>query len=59
MMAGEGLSDRLHHCRKLKHQKARLWVLFRESEFGIEIIEIIAVGDRDSKKVYRDAENRI
>lgn len=59
MMAGEGLSGKLHHCRKMKHKQAGLRIIFKESEFGIEIIEIIAVRDRVNKKVYRDAENRI
>ena len=59
MEAGESLGGKLHTCRKLKHKKAGLRVIFRESELGIEIIEILAIGKRDSLSVYKDTEKRI
>lgn len=57
--AGEALGGTLHACRKLKHKKAGLRVIFRESEIGIEIIEILAIGKRDNLSVYRNTEKRI
>lgn len=56
MDAGEALGGNLHTCRKLKHKKAGLRVIFRESTLGIEIIEIIAIGKRKNLSVYKDAE---
>ncbi len=58
MSAGEGLGGKLHDCRKLKHKKAGIRVVFRESDNGIEIIEILAIGKRNNLSVYRDAEKR-
>lgn len=57
--AGEALSGTLHACRKLKHKKAGLRVIFRESEIGIEIIEILAIGQRHNMSVYKDTERII
>ncbi|WP_161879293.1 type II toxin-antitoxin system RelE family toxin [Alkalibacterium sp. MB6] len=59
MEAGEALRGNLVGCRKLKHRKAGLRVIFRESEKGIEIVEIIAIGKRSDLEVYKDAEKRI
>ena len=59
MQTGEALRGRLVGCRKLKHRKAELRVIFRESNTGIEIIEIVAIGKRSDLEVYKLAENRI
>lgn len=59
MQAGEALSGKLSGCRKLKHKKLGLRVIFRQTVKGIEIIEIIAIGRRQDSKVYKEAEERI
>lgn len=59
MQAGEALSGKLSGCRKLKHKKLGLRVIFRQTVKGIEIIEIIAIGRRQDSKVYKEAEKRI
>lgn len=59
MQAGEQLHGNLHTCRKLKHKKARLRVIFRQSSKGIEIIEIVVVGKRSDSEVYKIAEKRL
>lgn len=59
MQAGEALSGKLSGCRKLKHKKLGLRVIFRQTDKGIEIIEIIAIGRRQDSKVYKEAEKRI
>lgn len=56
--AGETLNGALHTCRKLKHKKAGLRVIFRESKIGIEIIAILAIGKRDNLSVYKDTEKK-
>jgi mRNA interferase RelE/StbE len=59
MQAGQPLSGALVGCRKLKHRKAGLRVIFRDSQNGIEIIDIIAIGKREDLKVYKTAEDRM
>lgn len=59
MDAGKPLHGKLHFCRKLKHRKAGLRVIFRQSEHTIEIIEILAIGKRENLNVYQKSENRL
>jgi mRNA interferase RelE/StbE len=60
MQAGQALHGRLWDCRKLKHKKLGLRVIFRNSEAsGIEIIEIVVVGQRGDDEVYEIAEQRL
>ena len=59
MSAGESLHGKLSDCRKLKHKKLGLRVVFRQSEQGIEIVEIVVVGKRDDEEVYAIAEERL
>lgn len=59
MQAGEALRGELAGCNKLKHKKAGLRVIFRESSKGIEIIDIVTIGKRSDSEVYKIAENRI
>lgn len=58
MQAGEPLKGQLAGCNKLKHKKAGLRVIFRESLHGIEIIEIVAIGKRSESEVYRTAKKK-
>ena len=51
MQAGEALSGKLSGCRKLKHKKLGLRVIFRQTVKGIE--------RRQDSKVYKEAEERI
>jgi mRNA interferase RelE/StbE len=59
MFAGKPLWGKLAACRKLKHKKLGLRVIFRESGKSVEIIEIVAIGKRDKFTVYSSAEKRI
>lgn len=59
MQAGQPLSGSLAGCRKLKHKKLGLRVIFRQTDRGIEIIEVIAIGKREDSKIYHTAEQRI
>ena len=59
MQTGQPLRGKLADCRKLKHKKLGLRVIFRQSDLGIEIIEIIFVGKRDDEEVYQLAEKRL
>lgn len=59
MQTGQPLRGKLADCRKLKHKKLGLRVIFRQSDLGIEIIEIIVVGKRDDEEVYQLAEKRL
>lgn len=59
MQTGHPLRGKLADCRKLKHKKLGLRVIFRQSDLGIEIIEIIVVGKRDDEEVYQLAEKRL
>lgn len=59
MQAGVALGGELSTCRKLKHQRMGLRIIFRESPSGIEIIQIVTIGKREDLKVYRLAEKRI
>ncbi|MCL1903984.1 MAG: hypothetical protein FWF94_06170 [Oscillospiraceae bacterium] len=59
MRAGQELYGKLDDCRKLKHKKLGLRVIFRQSSDGIEIIEIVVIGKRDDDEVYNIAEERL
>jgi len=59
MNAGQPLHGKLWDCRKLKHRKLGLRVIFRQSEVGIEIIEIVVVGKREDDEVYEIAADRL
>jgi len=59
MNAGQPLHGQLWDCRKLKHRKLGLRVIFRHSEVGIEIIEIVAIGKREDDDVYEIAVERL
>ena len=59
MSVGQELHGKLWDCKKLKHKKLGLRVIFRQSDLGIEIIEIVAVGKRSDSEVYSIAEQRL
>ncbi len=59
MNAGQPLHGKLSDCRKLKHKKLGLRVVFRQSALGIEIIEIVIIGKREDDEVYETAEERL
>lgn len=59
MLVGQPLHGDLSDCRKLKHKRLGLRMLFKESDLGIEIIEIVVIGKRDDQEVYNIAENRL
>lgn len=57
--AGKPLDGNLCGCYKMKHKKAGLRIVFRPCKDRIEIIQIIAIGKRDKKKVYKKASRRL
>jgi len=59
MNTGIPLHGNLWDCRKLKHKKLGLRVVFRQSEEGIEIIEIVIIGKREDDEVYSVAAERL
>lgn len=59
MDCGQSLKGKLIDCKKLKHQKLGLRIIFKESELGIEIIEIVTIGKRDEQEVYDTALKRL
>ena len=59
MKTGQPLHGKLWDCRKLKHKKLGLHVVLRQSEEGIEIIEIVIVGNREDSEVYEIAAERL
>lgn len=56
---GEALTGDLQSCRKIKLKKEGLRIVFRKIENNIEIIEIVAIGKRDKKNVYKKSSKRI
>ncbi|OTP19942.1 type II toxin-antitoxin system RelE family toxin [Enterococcus mundtii] len=56
---GQPLRGKLADCKKMKHKKLGLRVIFKQSDLGIEIIEIVVIGKRNEKEVYREAEKRL
>jgi mRNA interferase RelE/StbE len=59
MEAGTPLSGSLSSCRKIKQRKRGLRIVFRRSETGIEIIEIVAIGRREDFDVYIKSGKRL
>ncbi|HCC36466.1 MAG TPA: addiction module toxin RelE [Treponema sp.] len=59
MNAGQPLRGKLWDCRKLKHKKLGLRVVFRQSALGIEIIEIVIIGKREDDEVHETAVERL
>ena len=59
MSAGKALRGNLSDCRRLKHKRLGLRVVFRESANGIDIIEIVAVGKREDDEVYDTVARRL
>jgi mRNA interferase RelE/StbE len=59
MNAGQPLRGLLRDCRRLKHKKLGLRIIFRQSAHGIEIIEIVVIGKREDDEVYETAVKRL
>ena len=59
MNTGQPLHGILWDCRKLKHKTLGLRVIFRQSIFGIEIIEFVVIGKRKDDEVYKTAAMRL
>jgi len=51
--AGQSLSGELNKCRKLKNKPLGLRIIFTQTNQKIRIIKIIAIGQREDKKVYK------
>ncbi|WP_125765290.1 type II toxin-antitoxin system RelE family toxin [Levilactobacillus mulengensis] len=59
MQAGQPLAGSLINCRKLKNKRMGLRIVFRQVDQEIQIIQILAIGKRADKAVYRDAAQRL
>ena len=59
MNTGQPLYGILWDCRKLKHKKLGLRVIFKQSSIGIEIIEIVTIGKREDDEAYKIAAIRL
>lgn len=59
MHAGEWLHGNLSGCKKIKHKRAGLRVIFKESDNRVEIIDVITIGKRSDKEVYKIADKRL
>ena len=57
--AGKPLHGILWDCRKIKHKKLGLRVIFRQIDFTFEIIEIVVIGKREDDEVYETAIKRL
>lgn len=59
MQAGEALHGNLAGCNKLKNNQKGLRVIFKEVNGEMQLIEIVIIGKRDKKKVYKEAKDRL
>ena len=59
MDAGQPLSGELMGCNKLKNKQMGLRIVFRQTDAYVEIIQIVAIGKRDSSEVYTEAGARL
>ena len=59
MKTGQPLHGNLWDCRKLKHKKMGLRVIFKQSALGIEIIEIVVIGKREDEEAYNTVAIRL
>lgn len=56
---GKALEGPLRDCKELKYRKAGVRVIFRISDGVIEIVEIVAIGNRSGGEVFKIAEKRL
>jgi mRNA interferase RelE/StbE len=59
MLCGEPFSGPLAGYHKLKNRKMGLRIVFGAAENKIQIINIVALGKREDKKVYHQAAERL
>ncbi|AYM02031.1 addiction module toxin RelE [Levilactobacillus yiduensis] len=59
MRAGQPLAGELSHCHKLKNKRLGLRIVFRQVDQQIQVIQIVAIGQRADKRVYHTAEQRL
>lgn len=56
---GKPLNGTLKGCRELKFRSDGIRIIYRIIDGSVEIVEIIAIGQRDRGKVFSLAERRI
>ncbi|EJQ20146.1 type II toxin-antitoxin system RelE family toxin [Bacillus cereus] len=56
---GEPLRGKLSGFTKIKYSDLNLRIVYRPLENGLILMEVIAIGPRDKKKVYTLAANRV
>lgn len=59
MRAGSPCHGNLEGCNKLKNKKMGLRIIFKQDKDRIRIINIVAIGYRRRKKVYKEAYSRL
>lgn len=59
MQAGDKLHGNLAGCNKMKNKKMGLRIIFKEVDGQVQVIQIIIIGKREEKKVYKDAAKRL
>lgn len=56
---GKELGGELRGCKELKYRKNGIRVIFRIVDGAIEIVEIVAIGNRREDVVFADAAKRL
>lgn len=56
---GKPLAGPLQGCKELKYRKDGIRVVFRIAGDVIEIVDVIAIGNRADGEVFRSAEKRL
>lgn len=56
---GKQLSGALASCRELKFRADGLRIIYRIREGRVQIVDILAIGQRDSSRVFKDAHHRM
>ena len=56
---GKPLDGELRGCKELKYRKDGIRVIFRLTDGVIEIVEIIAIGNRSEGEVFKAAGKRL
>lgn len=56
---GKELGGELRGCKELKYRKNGIRVIFRIVDGAIEIVEIVAIGNRREDAVFADAAKRL
>ncbi|MBV0930011.1 addiction module toxin RelE [Lentilactobacillus sp. IMAU92037] len=59
MQAGKPLTGNLAGCREIKHRDLGIRIIFRKDPSLNKVIDIVGIGKREDKIVYKEARHRI